>query len=345
MSDEYRQAPPYCIQIELTEGCNLRCSFCGIHGIREKAGNFKFMPKIVATAIATDLAVLGWNSRLEFAMHGEPTMNPHYEKIIAEFRKWLPRNYMLMESNGGGLLKDTVPKIQGLFRAGLTTLALDEYQDIPIVGKIWERVEAATLGKEGANARLFPFNNHSDALMYDYPSCGPMGNPHQRQGFQRLIRVRPIDVSTSGTHASLNNHTGCGAPKNQNAAGRRCAKPFREMSIRWNGDVAVCCNDWRGILPIGNVIESSIEEVWHHPVMYASRRKLYAGERDFGPCDGCDALSYRPGLLPDHKGQEVLDAPSEADRKIIQTALEEGPLTTPVPRPWELQVDAFPKNT
>lgn len=346
MSEEYRQGPPYCIQIELTEGCNLRCLFCGINGIREKPGKFKFMDLLTARAIATDLGFLvqyeGWNPRLEFAMHGEPTMNPDCEEIIKIFRQELPKTYMLMESNGGGLIKDPMENVLALFRAGITTLALDEYQNINFVPKIWNEMMKEGIGtgkyvKAGPNFK----GMGTSIIMYDYPACGPEGNPHQRQNYTRLVRVRPIDESTSGTHATLNNHTGCGSPRNENAAGKRCAKPFREMSIRWDGGVAVCCNDWRGYLPIGNVIDTDIESVWDHPVMYAARRKLYAGERDFGPCAGCDALSYRPGLLPDHKGQEILDAPSQKDEDLLSAALAEGPMTEPVLRPWEKQIDAF----
>ena len=34
-----KQSPPFCIQIELTEGCNLACSFCGIAHIRDNEYN------------------------------------------------------------------------------------------------------------------------------------------------------------------------------------------------------------------------------------------------------------------------------------------------------------------
>ena len=328
MSD-YRQGPPYCIQVELTEGCNLRCSFCGINGIRPKAGMFKFMNPSMARYLAASIAELGWNSRIEFAMHGEPTMNPALYEIIKSFREFLPRAYLLMESNGGGLVKNPIEKIKMLFDVGLTTLALDQYQGISLVPKIWEAVE-----HEG---------HYIGATTYTYPESGPPGNPHQRSRHPRLVRVLPIDVSTSGTHATLNNHAGAGSPKNQNAAGRRCAKPFREISIRYDGGVAVCCNDWRGELPIGNILdhEEGLAGVWHDPVMYAARRKLYAGERDFGPCDGCDALSYRPGLLPDHKGQEYLPPATNEDEDLIAEAMERGPIVEPVLRPWEKQIDAF----
>jgi len=331
---EYRQGNPYCVQIELTEGCNLRCPFCGLNGIRGKENNYKFMTVEIAERIASDMAEAGWNSRLEFAMHGEPTMNPWHVDIIRVFRKHLPKAYLLMESNGGGLMADPAKSIENLFAAGLTTLGLDEYHQVKIVPKIWDRLfgnhDEIVDGPLGDGSQTF-----AGAQVWDYPTFGKGGNPHQRNKNKRLVRIRPIDTTDSGTHSMLNNHGGAGAPRNQNAQGKRCAKPFREISVRWDGGVAVCCNDWRGELPIGSVTEMSMSEIWHHPVMYAARRKLYAGERDFAACDGCDALSYRPGILPDHLGKEELDPPSQADEDLISKAMESGPMTEPVLRPWE----------
>lgn len=328
----YRQGNPYCVQIELTEGCNLRCPFCGLNGIRGKDNNFKCMTPEIANKIASDMAEAGWNSRLEFAMHGEPTMNPDHLEIIRIFRHHLPRAYMLMESNGGGLMKDTQTAVASIFSAGMTTLALDQYQNVALVPKILERLDIEFYNDMVTGFAIF---ENFNVPFFDYPNCGKEGNPHQRNKNKRLVRVRPIDVSMSGTHASLNNHGGAGAPKDHSAMGKRCAKPFREISVRWDGGVAVCCNDWRGELPIGYVSEMSMEEIWHDPVMYAARRKLYQGERDFAACDGCNALSYRPGILPDHLGKEELDLPTEEDERLIQEAIDKGPMTEPVLRPWE----------
>lgn len=321
---KYKQGNPYCIQIELTEGCNLRCPFCGLNGIRGKDNNFKFMTVETAANIISSMVRNKWNSRVEFAMHGEPTMNPEGVEIIRMFHEHLPKAYILMESNGGGLVARPYEKVTALFDAGLTTLALDEYQQVKLVDKIWRK-----LAIEEAHT-------WQGIEVHDYPSCGSVGNPHKRNKNKRLIRIRPIDLSTSGTHASLNNHGGSGAPSNQRAQGKRCAKPFREISVRWDGGVAICCNDWRGTVPIGNVNEEDLhKDIWHSPVMYAARRKLYAGERDFGACDGCDALSYRPGILPDHKGQVELDPPTKQDEAVLAEAITKGPMTKPVLRLWE----------
>lgn len=318
------QEPPFAVQVELTEGCNLRCTFCGINGIREKKDmTWKFMSLATAERIAVQISSAGWNSRIEFAMHGEPTLNPEAASIIKAFRSKLPKANLMMLSNGGGLVSAAVEKISQLFAAGLNTLGLDEYKGILLVPRIRDQ-----LSLKGPFAEL----TDGDVRWYDYPRQ-PEGNPHQRVPSKRLVFIAPIDESTEGTHADLNTHAGCGAPPKTIAA--RCAKPFRELSFRFDGNVALCCNDWRGTYQVGSIHDLSIEGIWQHERMQAARKKLLRAERDFGPCAKCDAVSYRPGLLPDKKGQQSLPLPTETDELIIREALEKGPYTAPVMREWE----------
>lgn len=311
-----RQEPPFCIQIELTEGCNLRCPFCGLNGIRGSANNYKFLTVDLADHLARMIRDEGWTSRIEFAMHGEPTMNPRHLECVAAFREHLPKHHLMMTSNGGGLLRNPTEQIDALL-CHLNVLALDWYENVLIVPKILDGYGG------GYPVRRYP--QDVDA------------NPHtRRRPTERLlVVVQDIEKATRGTHSTLNNHAGCGAPTNDSAAGKRCAKPFRELSVRWDGTVAVCCNDWRGLYRCGDLRTQTLNQVWQSPAFVAARRKLYHGMRDFGPCAGCDALSYRPGLLPDKTGRGSVPLPSQRDEEVIRKALGEGPLTLPVLRPWE----------
>jgi MoaA/NifB/PqqE/SkfB family radical SAM enzyme len=324
----YKQEPPFAVQIELVEGCNLRCSFCGINGIRGKERTYKFMTAKTAERIASELARHKWNSRIEFAMHGEPSLHPDAAKIIAIFRKHLPRASMLMLSNGGGLQgPDCLAKIRTLFNAGLNTLGLDEYQNINLVPKI-----LATINDELSSIPKSKW----DFEFFVYPD-NPLGNPHARQkpSVRRLVHIRPIDANTEGTHATLNNHAGAGAPKNSAGQGKPCAKPFRELSFRWDGSTAICCNDWRGELATGNIHKVGLMDIWHGRVMDEARKRLILGLRDFGPCAGCDATSYRVGLLPDKFGHDKLPKPTPEGKKFLDKQASKKPLTPPVKREWE----------
>lgn len=322
LATEWLQPPPFALQVELVEGCSLRCTFCGLNGIREPLGSgtnlLKFMGRKTADTLVNRLKEEHWLPRIEFAMHGEPSLHPGLISVLRTFRERLPaRAHLMMTSNGTGFLKDPTTTVDDALEV-LNVLALDWYENVTVVPRIIEHYG-------GTHEVLY------------YPQ-NPNANPHRRRrpGEHNLVVVQDIELARRGTHSTLNNHCGCGAPPNNGGQGKRCAKPFREMSVRWDGSVALCCNDWRGVLPVGNVHEDTLEEIWNHEAMRAARRHLYHGLRTFAPCQGCDAISYRPGLLPDQKGRVSLPLPTLDDRRAVGKALGHGPLTLPVLRSWEV---------
>ena len=319
----YEQEAPFAVQVEFSEGCNLYCNFCGLQGIREqKAKNYRFMTARTANRIASQLAEAGWNARIEFAMHGEPTMNPKLVNLVRIFRHHLPRNQLMMTSNGGGIVKSPTALLTALFEAGLNVYALDAYEYVNLAPKIMEDV-----------------SQHNDFYFeVRYYPDDKDASPHKRwpHTAKVLIHVQDISVADEGNHSMLNNHCGAGSPPLAESMNARCAKPFREMSFRWDGRVAICCNDWRGVYKIGSIHDNSLTDLWLSERMNAARTMLYHGRRDLlSPCDICDAKSYRVGLLPDKKGLIELDEPTKDDKRIAREAASGDPYTTPVKREWE----------
>lgn len=326
----YKQDPPNCIQIELTEGCNLACSFCGLQGIRNNKANgprgirgtnskpYKFLTMHDAEIIAKRIATTRWNPRLEFALHGEPTLNPSRVEILKIFRKFLPKLSFMMSSNGGGLLRgDIASNINELFDAGLNILLLEDYDGVNIVKKI-----------------LAIYDGPYKVCFYPKQK---KANPHHRCGVNNhfIVVVRDISIETRGTHSYLCGHGGAAFPPNDTMLGKRCAKPFREISIRYNGNIAICCDDFRGQYKCGSVIRTPLEKIWHNKFFNAARVKLYYGERDFGPCHMCDSRSFRLGLLPDRMGKKTMPQPNALTYRTIIKALSGRSYAEPVKRPWE----------
>jgi hypothetical protein len=321
------QEPPNAVQIELAEGCNLRCTFCGLSGIRGKDNDYKFMDVATLSTLCDQMIELNWNPRIEFAMHGEPTMHPDPVKMVGVARAASPRGCIMMTSNGGGLLRKPGPAhhVGALFAAGLNVLALDDYEGANIVPKI-----RRALTDEESHGGAAEFET------FEYPEQ-TAGNPHARRrpGEHHLVFVQDIAKAKEGTHSLLNNHAGVGAPPLTQPMVARCAKPFRELSVRWDGRVAVCCNDWRGEYHCGSVVEDGLGVVWNGSAMGAARQMLYHARRDFGPCAGCDATSYRVGLLPDKFGRQTLPRPNAQTARDIAAALAGKSYTRAVSREWE----------
>jgi radical SAM protein with 4Fe4S-binding SPASM domain len=326
MSNDYQQEPPFAIQVEFTEGCSLYCDFCGLRGIREGIGDYKFATPETIQRIAYEIKRLNWNSRIEIAMHGEPSMNPKFIELVTILRKTLPSNQLMMTSNGSGYIK--AGNIQKVFQAGLNILALDKYEGVDFVDRALKNL---TITTNDAG-----FKNWEGLPIYDYPAQ-PDGNPHRRIKGKMLSIVRDISIADKGTHAKLSNHCGAASPLDYSKEGKRCAKPFRELSINYNGDIAICCNDWRGTYACGNINKLGLDEIWQGKPFTLARKALYNGQRTFKPCLGCNATSYRAGFLPDKKGKESLPLPTEAEWIEIHKIAEAPTLTPIVFRPWELK--------
>lgn len=330
---DYRQDAPFAVQIELVEGCSLSCEFCGINGIREKPGNYKAMPLPVVQHLANALEVAmqdhGWNPRLEFAMHGEPTMHPELEQAIGIIRQAVgPKVSMVLFSNGTGFLKDA-RRLDRVLDAGINTIGLDAYEHVDFVPRI---IKAYTLHHLGPGSEEQPYTG---ANIYNYPA-EKEHNLHsgRRVGHRDIVVIQDISKADEGNHSTLNTHCGGGmAP--QAILQARCAKPFRELAIRWDGNVAICCNDFRGVYKVGNIMEHTLDEIWQHPRFMAARRRLMNKDRSFGPCRFCNAKSMRVGLLPDKMGKQNMGPYTQADDDLIVESVSGMPYTTPVLRQWE----------
>ena len=74
-----------------------------------------------------------------------------------------------------------------------------------------------------------------------------------------------------------------------NAADRKpCLKPFKEMVIYWNGNIAICNHDWSRSTPLGNLNKDSIENIWYSEG-YEKIRRGHRGKEELEQvCKNCD---------------------------------------------------------
>jgi len=312
-----RQDQPNTLKLELTQGCNLSCSFCGINGIDVKKGQYSFLTVDMAKTIADNLKKTGWNSKIEFGIRGEDTMNPNLLEIVSIFRERLSENQILLTTNGGGLVKNTVSKIKELMKY-VNILAIEEYSHANIYNQIYPRIK-------------YEFEN-----VYRYPDDGI--NPYSRIGIKKHIIIFFRDIKKADYKIRIcNNMAAIAAPPDYGYIGKRCPRPFREFPVRFDGKVVLCCNDWRGEYYCGNILTRSAEEVWQNERFMTARRFLYNGLRTFRPCYGCNSRGHRVGLLPDRMGKKTLPLPTEEDVKYIKRAACVDTLTKPRLRKWERQ--------
>lgn len=310
------QQAPFTVLIEPTEGCNLGCSFCGLRGMREKGTKpWNYMSLETAERIAKEIEKAGWNSKIVFAQHGEPTLNPNLFDIVKVFRKHLPNNIFHMYTNGYGINKAENPNkyVKKLFESGINDIIVDCYSD----DGDWNFIQKVdnSLCEIEVYAKGIPLytNNHK----------------------ARILLLPPIQKDNKITR-KLANHAGAAAPLDHSYDNKRCAMPFRELAFRYDGNVSLCCDDFRGEYPIANINDMGIVELWNHERFQAARIMLYNYSRDFRPCSGCTNISMRVGFLPDSSGQENLPEITPEIKKLAQSVHEDGFLSPIiVRRKWE----------
>lgn len=304
-----KQVPPFTLKFELTEGCNLHCKFCGISGIRKKPGSFRFMTVDTASHIIgqlKDLKSRGWHPKLDCAMHGEPLMNPDAHKIFNLFREAFPDIYMYVTSNGGPLFrgKGIDYNIDRLLES-LNIIALDDYKYANIVPKILERYSGKYKDK-----------------IFTYPEIQIYCK--QKASLRSLLVFPDISGNKKVKARRFNNQAGASGPADYSMLKHRCAKPFRELAIKHDGEVVLCCNDWRRYFRVGSLLKNDMESLWNHQAMVSVRRTLFHSGRIFSICLGCNSLAYRTGLLPDLSAKYTVKIPNEKDQKNIQKIVKKG---------------------
>jgi len=291
---------PWSIQIELVEGCNRRCWFCGIKAIRKHPmDDLRYMDYGIAKHIADGIKHYCPDARIEFAMHGEPTLHPKFDSIVTMFRNCLPKTQFQITTNGQSLITNK-HSLNDIFDLGIDIILVDTYYP--------ERDGLRELVQSNTTVPVYDF--------YDNDNCpSPWHNYHRKLG--PIVILMDDLGKRDGQKRSrvIMNHAGNAQPPVNRSLDKVCTLPFREMSICYNGDVCICCMDWKHELVCGNVMHEHVEDVWTGAIFESARRILYSRKRTFIPCNRCNAGSgSRVGLLPKYH------APDTTDFDVIENA-------------------------
>lgn len=311
---------PNTVQIELVQGCNRSCTFCGTGGMERKIHPIK---KDVLVRQCGLIHESGYNPRILLAGHGEPTLHPKFFACIKLIRKKLPGHWIQILTNGYLIKKD--PESLGkMFEYGINDVSLDEYSD----SKFDEEEIKNSLRKLEKEKGIYV------EMVRMGPGVPLYANKSAKK--HRLLIIPAIDESSITASRILTNHCGAGSAPNEKYKNRVCTRIFREMVFRWDGWVSICCQDFRGQYPIVNCMDESVtcfDDIWRHDRFEAARRILYHDKRAFFPCNICDLRPMREGLLPDHLGKEDMEKPTKKDWDIVKQAAK--PLSGVRLRDWE----------
>lgn len=283
-----RIARPWTIKIEQSYGCNLSCKFCPIDYLKEINQSKAFMEPEICKRVVKQAVPLKDTLRVELTLRGEPTLNPHVLENLRIMRRLAPKFQISMFTNGVLILKNKEFALD-LLEAGVNILCIDCYNNT------YERFKnlLSDLGETLVDFRKFSaYKRHSGGHKLRVINLVPdiqEGSVEVRKIHNNAGNVNPSYLD------SLPNY-----PKKKLPLKKKCCRPFRELVVHHNGNVSICCHDWRAQNIMGSVLTETLEEIWYGRRHLEILQRLYAKDRTISPCDTCDYQGgYRQGFLQD----------------------------------------------
>lgn len=273
---------PPSLQIEPTNYCNLECACCPVWRSPRARG---FMDLGLYEKIVDDAADSGV-SRLRLFLHGEPLLHPHMGKMVALAKA---RGLAVHITTNGMPLNEK--NSRAILDAGVTRA---DHLTISILGATKETVEQimhrSHYDKVVENISRFlelrrELNRNGpvvETIFYSMPQ-----NENEEQQFIRFWRGKVDHVRLGGQISESFAGVGKGAP--QIARQKTCTNLWERMTVFWNGDVTLCCQDVDGQFVLGNLETQTIRQVWNSEQLQAIKRIHQTGRFASIPfCFECD---------------------------------------------------------
>lgn len=279
---------PWMIQIELVCGCNLQCDFCANVSLPDKGKTLHFMKPKTFMNIVEGLKIFGDKMRIAFAMRGEPTLHPKIYKYTKYLKKAIPGSQITVVTNG---IKLNTTDIKRFFDAGGNIVSIDCY------GNTYNKFKERFVSFPQCQWKLYDYREFN---IWQY---------HNKD--IKIVSLIPDIVDDHSNTRTFTNQCDCISDAAYDKYGiqrpisggleKKCTNPFRELSIRYNGDMMICCKDWvSNKMVIANANINNIGEEWFNNKKLNMARKLLLNKcRSFHPCDKCTYFGgFRQGFLP-----------------------------------------------
>jgi len=281
------------IAVEISSACNRRCKFCPVSVAKRKD---ELMSPNVFSAVVNNLADLKYKGRIELYIYNEPMKHRnHLEACVARFKKAVPGATLMVSTNGDYM--KTYRDLIWLYEIGVRQVVLNAYtaRRYPVF-KDWEdeiQSEGSVKWTDNVYSKI----------------------PKNQFGLKVYDKSDPDEFG--GGVFALQNRAGAipdFLPATTQPVKRMCVKPFRMLNINWNGQAMICCNDYYGDVPAGQVPQETLQEIWFGKVFTLYRRKLLNKDRSLPLCRTCDCHS---GAYPANVGEPDANSP-EADESALE---------------------------
>ena len=278
---------PVELALEITNKCNLSCIMCPRVNMNRPPGLMNFdLFKSIIDQVKDYMELVYFSGGV-----GEPTLHPRLFDMLRYCREsgvrvGISTNASLLDAKMSDRLLQSPSDIILFSLDGATKKTHEKIR----VGSKFE--------KTMANVEYFLKEKEKRGLKLPYTVVQMVYMP-ENQGEADLFRKRwkrykSVDDIRMKKFLYLQgaDHYPEAASDAKRSDRLSCILPWRQLSISWDGKLAICCRDFEYVEEIGSLEDHSMRELWNSENMQRFRRLLSAGEKDkIGTCRNCGGIA------------------------------------------------------
>jgi radical SAM protein with 4Fe4S-binding SPASM domain len=242
---------PSWIELSLIDVCNRACTFCPKSDETIAPNTYQKMTLGLIDKLAEDLKNIKFEGAFCLCGYGEPMLHNNFYEIVNKLGEI---GGVEIITNGDLINKKSLLK---LYSSKATKLIISLYDGPEQVVKFKDLIAELKIPEDFVILRD---RWYSDKVDY---------------GVKLTNRVGTVNVGKQ--------------PEIKNFSKTKCFYTAYQMLIDWNGDVFLCPQDWQRRQTMGNIMQTSLFEIWNGPVLSKYRKQLIKGQRNLSPCNKCNA--------------------------------------------------------
>jgi radical SAM protein with 4Fe4S-binding SPASM domain len=239
------------VELNVTELCNRKCVFCPRHDPAVYPNKKLHMDHKIIDRLIEQLKENSYRGSIHISGFGEPLLNPHILDYIVHIKQELSECFVELTTNGDFLTHDKIDKIRNY----VDRIVVDCYDSEQ---QMLERIDS--------------YKNIQFEKYY----------------IRRLWMESKKSIDVTMQEWNFNNRAGAVKNIDFTCKQQQCYIPFYRITIDWNGNIVLCCNDWhRQQTGLGNIMQTSFYDLWFSRQLQEVRKNLTAGKRVNEACKNC----------------------------------------------------------
>lgn len=276
---------PVRLWIETTSVCNLRCVMCPNKDLaRDEKG---FMDTALFRRIIDEARRFAFDVNL--IHRGEGLLHPEFPRLV----RYSHEAGLTTKFHTNATLLDEA-RSRALIAAGLDQISFSfdgydraTYESIR-VNADFERTLGNVVRFLEIKRELGSKTPYAILELIDFPDAARAAGTGAKRAFRERFRGLPLDRFEV---KELHNWAGEIAPPPARKKYAPCTFLWQALVIFWDGAVLPCTQDFHGALKLGNVRETSLQEIWNGDRLVRLREKIIRRDiADLETCSRCDRL-------------------------------------------------------